>query len=540
MAKLRLAAVLALTLVVHIVMANHVGLYFPGWFQTTKPSAAFYIRPDTIDLTGVTHVYYAFAWINEGPDFSLRDEFGNLEVVMGLRRRYPGLRALISIGGGGFDPSIWSAAAGSAAARAKFVAGVAEWVARVDADGVDLDWEFPGKSDRANLVLLATELRAALDSLGPRDAGGGAAGPQRRLLTAAVPVYAGDMNGLDLAGLAAQLDYFNIMSYELADPCYGDGVTGLHTGWTQVAAGLAAYGSVPPGKLVLGLGFYGHGFTLVDAQQWRYPAPVLVTDSACHHQDTPSYKQLLAELASQGGSVFVEEAEKAAYYVRGRRWVGFDTPETLWMKQQAAAQRGMAGVMIWDVTLDSADQQLLRAVTAGGPPPPRPCGSGWGGNGTCVGVSAGQCCGEMGYCGLGDAACGAGCRGGPCAGVGQSPPPPPRGPLCGGGKINSGQCANSKECCSQYGYCAIGIACFFGICGTTIDHCGNGCQGGACLTMPPPPPGDSGVMCGDGHINNGRCMFSKECCSQYGYCGTTDEHCGEGCKGGACKQAAGR
>ena len=63
---------------------------------------------------------------------------------MGLRRRYPGMRALISIGGGGFDTSIWSAATGSAAARAKFVAGVAEWVARVDADGVDLDWEFPG------------------------------------------------------------------------------------------------------------------------------------------------------------------------------------------------------------------------------------------------------------------------------------------------------------------------------------------------------------------------------------------------------------
>ena len=63
------------------------------------------------------------------------------------------------------------------------------------------------------MVLLATELRLALDALGPRDGGGGA-GPQRRLLTAAVPGYSGDMSGLDLASLAAQLDYFNIMSCE--------------------------------------------------------------------------------------------------------------------------------------------------------------------------------------------------------------------------------------------------------------------------------------------------------------------------------------
>lgn len=51
----------------------------------------------------------------------------------------------------------------------------------------------------------------------------------------------------------------------------------------------------------------------------------------------PSYGALMDELARQGGSVYVDAAERSAYYVRGTRWVGFDVPETLWMKKQVGA-----------------------------------------------------------------------------------------------------------------------------------------------------------------------------------------------------------
>lgn len=53
---------------------------FPTPYSQPTPATPT-LRPShttCTDLSGVTHVYYAFAWINEGPDFGLRDEFDNL------------------------------------------------------------------------------------------------------------------------------------------------------------------------------------------------------------------------------------------------------------------------------------------------------------------------------------------------------------------------------------------------------------------------------------------------------------------------------
>jgi len=109
---------------------------------------------------------------------------------------------------------------------------------------------------------------------------------------------------------------------------------------------------------------------------------------------------------------------------------------------------------------------------------------------------------------------------------------------CGVGR---GMCPNSK-CCSKYGYCGI-----------TDEYCGTGCQigYGKCnsstttttttttttktknasttttikeTTIPISTDG----RCGEGH---GICPNNK-CCSKYGYCGTTDQHCGTGCQTG--------
>lgn len=43
------------------------------------------------------------------------------------------------------------------------------------------------------------------------------------------------------------------------------------------------------------------------------------------------------------------------------RWVGFDTPETLWLKKQGAEERGVGGVMVWAASYDPfPDQPLVR------------------------------------------------------------------------------------------------------------------------------------------------------------------------------------
>lgn len=79
------------------------------------------------------------------------------------------------------------------------------------------------------------------------------------------------------------------------------------------------------------------------------------------------------------------------------------------------------------------------------------------------------------------------------------------------------------NCCSHASYC-----------GSTAAYCGEGCQPGYgdCTSVQPPKPvvkvsvdgtcgGQKGYSCLGSQFGN--------CCSQYGWCGTTRDHCGTGC-----------
>ncbi|EFQ36004.1 polysaccharide deacetylase [Colletotrichum graminicola M1.001] len=126
------------------------------------------------------------------------------------------------------------------------------------------------------------------------------------------------------------------------------------------------------------------------------------------------------------------------------------------------------------------------------------------------------------------------------------------------GASNRKTCLGSAfgNCCSQYGYC-----------GSTTDHCGTGCQTGfgnctvanavlassasntvlassaanAVLVSPAATntaPAPVVLTSLDGYCGtkygNTSCLGSVfgNCCSQYGYCGSTTDHCGTGCQTG--------
>lgn len=109
---------------------------------------------------------------------------------------------------------------------------------------------------------------------------------------------------------------------------------------------------------------------------------------------------------------------------------------------------------------------------------------------------------------------------------------------------NSERCGNSNRglmcnpngihgsCCSSYGYCGI-----------TVEHCSvdRGCQSG-CKRQPTPTSPAPGVTNSErcGSFNRGLMCnpngIHGSCCSRYGYCGITVEHCSvnRGCQSG-CK-----
>ncbi|GIM08109.1 hypothetical protein Vretimale_12202 [Volvox reticuliferus] len=526
------------------------GLYIAGWAENPFSKLSFF-NTSAINLAGVSHAYYSFLWIN-GTTSKVYDPFGNLHLFAALKPRWPATKFILSIGGGGFSNTIWNTAATTGLTA--FVDSAIKAMKDSDADGIDIDWETPTQATRDTYTRLCATLRARLDS-----EGAAASPPRHYWLTAATQaiVAAGSFDGFNLTALKYSLDLFNIMTYSMHDPCYWETATHFHTGWTECAKALDYYigKGVSPTQLVLGLAFYGHEYTLIDPTNYMYPAPS-VESRDCSTMKTPSYRSILRDLNTTGGSVFVNVPERSAYYVNAKRWVTFDTPETMALKIQGARSYGVGGVMIWEASLDLPEGSLLRAVASRQMNTTRPCGGGFIGTGVCADTSL--CCSEFGYCGLTEMNCGARCStdccssagycgttapwcgvncvGGPCWYKAGFPPPAPHPLLppapspppplqygCGGGIVGNGICPIATDCCSAYGWCA-----------NTPAHCGYGCKGGPCTSFPPPPPGDDGPMCGGGVVGNGRCGNAGDCCSKFGYCGSSIEVCGENCVGGNC------
>ncbi|EGX49092.1 hypothetical protein AOL_s00079g46 [Orbilia oligospora ATCC 24927] len=163
----------------------------------------------------------------------------------------------------------------------------------------------------------------------------------------------------------------------------------------------------------------------------------------------------------------------------------------------------------------------------------------------------GTCCSKYGWCGNSEAHCNDGCQSGCKRPISPALGSETKDGRCGKafGNIFCGKWPYGR-CCSAAGFC-----------GVTKDHCNPalGCQSG-CKSSPPPPgratsasepkithrPGggsnngpittngqcgvqNNGAVCGDWSQG-----LPRRCCSMYGFCGTTDDHCGVGCQSGEC------
>lgn len=141
---------------------------------------------------------------------------------------------------------------------------------------------------------------------------------------------------------------------------------------------------------------------------------------------------------------------------------------------------------------------------------------------TCAGSEFGQCCNWSRECGSGDAYCAPETCDpafGKCGGSGL---PVSTDGQCGDG--NGRSCAGSLfgDCCSEYGWC-----------GGSSAHCGAGCQAGfgTCLSRAQPISTD-GTCSSTSQNGDATCAGSASgnCCSEWGYCGSTNAYCGTGCQ----------
>jgi chitinase len=307
---------------------------------------------------------------------------GNFGQLLKLKAAYPRLRVLISLGGWTLS-SHFSEAASSAASRRAFVASCIGLFIKGDLDsgmsiaglfdGIDVDWEYPGAcgntcafspADPRNFTLLLAEFRRQLDGI-----------DKRYLLTIAAPAGHEDYSLLELNAIHPYLNYLNLMAYDLhgtwekvtnhhaalyANPAEPAGTANRNID-RAVTDYLAA--GIPPGKLVLGVPFYGHGWKGVpNANNGLYQ---LGTGPAKAGDESGT--EAFRALKNLGYPAFRDPVAQAFWVYspsEGVFW-SYDDPTSLLNKTNYIKRKGLAGAMSWELSNDDSAATLLTTLADG-------------------------------------------------------------------------------------------------------------------------------------------------------------------------------
>lgn len=128
-------------------------------------------RYNNIDGNLCTHVMYSFMGISTGGDIRILDKWldislHNFQKTVKLKRKFPHLKIMASVGGWNERSATFSAVAKNARLRENFANNALNFVRKYNFDGIDIDWEFPGQrggdrgADKGNFVLFLQTLYA--------------------------------------------------------------------------------------------------------------------------------------------------------------------------------------------------------------------------------------------------------------------------------------------------------------------------------------------------------------------------------------------
>jgi chitinase len=324
--------------------------YWPNW-TSADPEAPYRVRD--LPATGLTAVNYFALGIDDAQCALTRPELdtNNLTALVELADEHPRMRAIASVIA--YDGEGFSDTALDPEMRAAFVQSCVAIVDQFGLDGLDIDWEFPEVAERGAFTALVTELRAAL-------------GPDR-VLTAAIPAWITANDRYDLAAVAQQLDWINLMAYDLRTPEDNDGITGppaalrasvgvgRHTIETAVEHFLV--NGVPSGKIVMGMPFY--------ALRWAG-----VSDGGTGGLGQPTtgpadpQAVAVASIDRPAGIYDADAAQSYQFDAATSVFTGYDDERSVADKMDYVLERQLGGAMIWHLDFDDDDHTMLRAVTA--------------------------------------------------------------------------------------------------------------------------------------------------------------------------------
>ena len=357
--------------------------------QATPRVAAYYdggMPVSQIPAGQISDLIYAFgepnaAGVCTSPTAAQTATFAALRA---LRQQHPGLRLIVSIGGWDAAPQ-YSDIALTEGSRGRFAAScIQAFLVRQGFDGIDLDWEFPvhggmnrsRPQDRADATALVREFRRQLDALGRK-------AHRRYFLTVATPAGTWQQGGAysvsdsyDLAALAHCADWLNVMTYDMnnifspvsgfnaplgADP--RDRAPAPQRSGDNLTSAVRYYESqgVPASKIMLGVAFYGRGFTGASPQDAG-----LYSKYSGGYAETP-WKTIQAQFLTNPDWVRHWSATAQApwlYNASQGIFFSYDDPLSLAIKAGFARRERLRGVMIWVLGEDDPENSLLNALVS--------------------------------------------------------------------------------------------------------------------------------------------------------------------------------
>jgi len=131
--------------------------------------------------------------------------------------------------------------------------------------------------------------------------------------------------------------------------------------WGDKAVQAYITGGVPPGKLLLGVPFYGRGWSGVSAVNDGLCQPARGVPRGTYEKGVDDY-EVLAGKAHQG---FSDPYRATHWTFNGSEFWSFDDPESIGWKADYVRGRGLRGMMFWELSGDTPDAALLKALRQG-------------------------------------------------------------------------------------------------------------------------------------------------------------------------------
>ncbi|GAA5785692.1 hypothetical protein GCM10007860_30190 [Chitiniphilus shinanonensis] len=294
--------------------------------------------------------------------------FGHWNQLKQLKKKYPNLKVLISLGGWN-----WSKGFSDAALPAnrdafikscidayikgnvpdkngKVVPGLAAGVF----DGIDIDWEYPASQgapgnvvrpeDKQNFTALLNEFRKQLDATKPGS-----------LLTIASGAPSNILAGMELEKIHKPLNWISVMTYDFNGPWSNKSghLATLYGSSAEVTTSGAIKefieGGVPPQKLVVGVPFYGYGWVLSKTDNNGMGQPIKGKAKGTYDEGAAGY----TDIKAMPGKVFRDDKSRAVWKLDGDvMWV-YDDVQAIKDKVEFVKKNNLGGIMAWDLVGDS-------------------------------------------------------------------------------------------------------------------------------------------------------------------------------------------